>query len=85
MLFVGSHEAKTRLPELFRSVERRESVTITRRGVPIARIVAVDPGAGEDTGAVIARMRRARSVRLRPSVSANEVLSVRAKGLDFVG
>ena len=42
MSTVGSYEAKTRLPELLRSVERGETVTITRRGVPIARIVGID-------------------------------------------
>ena len=78
MLTVGSYEAKTRLPALLRSVERGESVTITRRGVPIARIVGVDPGAGEDTESVIARMRRARSART--AVSADEILSARDHG-----
>lgn len=78
MLIVGSYEAKTRLPELLRSVERGESVTITRRGVPIARIVGVDPGAGQDPGTVIARMRRARSARA--TVSANEILLARDHG-----
>lgn len=78
MLIVGSYEAKTRLPELLRSVERGESVTITRRGVPIARIVGVALGAGEDAGAIIARMKRARSVR--PSVSPGEILSARDHG-----
>ena len=78
MLIVGSYEAKTRLPALLRSVERGESVTITRRGVPIARIVGVDPGAGEDTESVIARMRRARSARA--AVSADEILSARDQG-----
>ena len=78
MLIVGSYEAKTRLPELLRSVERGESVTITRRGVPIARIIGVDPGAGEDTESVIARMRRARSART--AVSSDEILSARDHG-----
>ena len=78
MLIVGSYEAKTRLPALLRSVERGESVTITRRGVPIARIIGVDPGAGEDTESVIARMRRARSART--AVPADEILLARDQG-----
>ena len=41
MHIVGSYEAKTRLPELLRAVEKGETVTITRRGVPVARIVSV--------------------------------------------
>ena len=78
MQTVGSYEAKTRLPELLRSVEKGESITITRRGVPIARIVGIDPGAGEDIGAIIARMKRARAGRA--SVSAGEILSARDEG-----
>ena len=75
MQFVGSHEARTRLPELLRSVERGESTTITLRGVPIARLVGIDAGTRKETGAIIARMRRARTGRT--SVSTEEILSAR--------
>ena len=37
---VAVFEAKTRLSELLIEVERGEQVTITRRGVPVARLVA---------------------------------------------
>ena len=76
---VGSYEAKTRLPELLRSVEQGESITITRRGVPIARLVGIDDGTREDTGTIIDRMKRARAGR-RPSVSVKEILSARDQG-----
>jgi prevent-host-death family protein len=36
---VGSYEAKTHLPRLLERVERGESITITRHGKPIARLV----------------------------------------------
>ncbi|MDE0459572.1 MAG: type II toxin-antitoxin system prevent-host-death family antitoxin [Chromatiales bacterium] len=78
MQTVGSYEAKTRLPELLRSVEQGESITITRRGVPIARLVGIDHGVREDTDTIIARMKRARAGR--PSVSAAEILSARNHG-----
>jgi len=39
MVTVGSYEAKTRLPELLRRVEKGERVTITRHGHPIALLV----------------------------------------------
>lgn len=39
---IGSYEAKTRLPDLLRRVEAGETVTITRHGRPVARIVPVD-------------------------------------------
>ena len=38
---VAVFEAKTRLSELLIEVEQGEQVTITRRGVPVARLVAV--------------------------------------------
>ncbi len=37
---VAVYEAKTRLSELLTDVENGEQVTITRRGQPIARLVA---------------------------------------------
>ena len=41
MITVGSFEAKTKLAELLDKVEAGESVTITRRGKEVARLVAV--------------------------------------------
>jgi prevent-host-death family protein len=35
---VGAYEAKTRLPELLRDVERGERITITVRGRPVAEL-----------------------------------------------
>ncbi len=78
MLTVGSYEAKTRLPELLRAVERGDVVTITRRGAPIARIVSVKEHTREETAAVIARIEAARAER--PFVTADEILSARDQG-----
>lgn len=75
---VGSYEAKTRLPELLRAVESGEVVTITRRGVPIARLVSVDNDAPEEPTAVIARMKSARAGRR--TVSIDDILAARDEG-----
>lgn len=40
---VGAYEAKTTLPALLARVEAGETVTITRHGHPIARLVPVKP------------------------------------------
>ncbi len=40
---VAVYEAKTRLSELLTAVEQGEVVTITRRGLPVARLVAATP------------------------------------------
>ncbi len=42
-LTVGAFEAKTKLAELLDKVEAGESVTITRRGKAVARLVAIRP------------------------------------------
>jgi prevent-host-death family protein len=81
MTIVGSYEAKTRLPQLLRAVERGEVVTITRRGEPVARLVGVEGGADESTAAVIAEIKAARS--RRPSVTTEEILSARDEGRRF--
>ena len=78
MQIVGSREARTRLPELPRAVERGVSITIAQRGAPIARLVGIDTGTGEDSGSVILRLKRARAKR--PVVSAEEILSARDEG-----
>ena len=75
---VGSYEAKTRLPELLRAVELGEVVTITRRGVPVARLISVDNDASEEPAAVIARMKSARAGRR--AVSIDDILAARDEG-----
>lgn len=75
---VGSYEAKTRLPELLRAVELGETVTITRRGVPVARLVAVDRDVADRPAAVITRMKAARA--RRQPVSVEEILTARDEG-----
>lgn len=39
---IGAYEAKTHLPKLLERVSRGESLTITRRGRPVARLVPVE-------------------------------------------
>lgn len=77
MQTIGSYEAKTRLPELLRQVEKGEQFTITRRGVPIAQIVGMADTV-EDRRAIIERMKAARSQRT--SVPVVELLDARDEG-----
>jgi prevent-host-death family protein len=39
MKTVGAYEAKTHLPRLLEEVRRGESITITKHGVPVARLL----------------------------------------------
>ena len=52
---VGAYEAKTHLPRLLDRVARGESLTITRHGRPVARLVPV-AGDREQAKAAAARI-----------------------------
>ena len=52
MKTIGTFEAKTHLSELLARVSKGESIRITRRGIPVAKLV---PYAGEPVRAGILR------------------------------
>ena len=45
---VGAYEAKTHLSELLEKVEAGEEITITKHGVPVAKLVPVRKEIGTD-------------------------------------
>lgn len=75
---IGSNEAKTHLAALLDAVAGGETVVITRRGKPVARLVPASGVAAEDVPAVIARMKAAR--RARQPMSRAEILAARDAG-----
>ena len=75
---VGSCQAKTHHPALLKAFEKGETIVITRRGTPVARLVPAGQDARTHTRAVIARMRRARARRHR--VTLDEILSAKDEG-----
>ena len=56
MKFVGSYEAKTHLPRLLGQVEKGETITITKRGKPIAVLAPARPVPERDVKTVIEEM-----------------------------
>lgn len=56
---VGVYDAKTQLPRLLEDVERGETITITRHGKPVARLVPVR-SSGRSAEETIARLRQFR-------------------------
>lgn len=72
---VGAFEAKTHLSELLAAVAAGETITITRRGRPVARLVPVAP----DRGEALARLRALRD-RIPAPVGAADILSARDEG-----
>ncbi len=57
MKFVGSYEAKTHLPRLLSQVENGETITITKRGKPVAVLSSAQQVPQRDVKAVIAEFR----------------------------
>ena len=57
---IGAYEAKTHLPRLLDRVARGESLTITRHGRPVARLVPVagERGLAQEAAARIVERRR---------------------------
>ena len=50
---VGAFEAKTHLSALLGRVAKGESFTLTRHGVPIARLVPLEPSSKPERAAII--------------------------------
>ncbi|MGI8433615.1 MAG: type II toxin-antitoxin system Phd/YefM family antitoxin [Nocardioidaceae bacterium] len=59
MTIVGPYEAKTHLPRLLDEVEARATVTITKHGREVARLVPVDSADGT-AEEVVRELRKAR-------------------------
>lgn len=64
MSTVGAYEAKTHLPRLLEEVEAGSSVTITRHGRPVARLVGIRGTSAPDADLVtrFAEARRGRTL-----------------------
>lgn len=57
MRTVGAYEAKTHLAQLLDEVERGETITITRHGVPVAQLVPPQTRRREDIAEAIEKLR----------------------------
>jgi prevent-host-death family protein len=82
MKTIGSYEAKTHLPRLLSQVEQGETITITKRGRPVALLSPARPVAQPDVKAVIAQF-RAYSLdhaRSRRALSPREIKEMTEEG-----
>jgi prevent-host-death family protein len=73
MKTVGTAEARTNLPQLLDRASKGETIIITRRGVPIARLVPVEVIIRRNVGEVIEAIRRFRKERPLGRTSAGEI------------
>jgi len=60
MAIASAYEAKTHFADLLRRAQRGESITITRHGVPVAKIGPPDETPRKDIDEVIAAMKELR-------------------------
>ena len=72
---IGAYQAKTHLPRLLERVRRGESVTITKRGRPVARLVPVAADDEERARQAASRIRNRRR-RLRGAPLAELVATI---------
>ena len=80
---IQATEAKTRLAELLRVVERGETVAITRHGKPIAHLIPLIPAPAQDRAnreRAVERFRQRRAGWERVSFSTEEILAARHEG-----
>ncbi|WP_026373723.1 type II toxin-antitoxin system Phd/YefM family antitoxin [Agrococcus lahaulensis] len=63
MTTIGAYEAKTHLPRLLAEVERGATVTITRHGRPVARLVPISNAGSQSVEELVQEMRDARAGR----------------------
>ena len=78
---IQASEAKTKLPELLRDVERGETLIITRHGKPIARLVPDLEQQQARARAAVAAIREMR--KGNGTITVEEILSARDEGRRF--
>jgi prevent-host-death family protein len=72
MITVGASEARTRLANLIRAVERGDTVIITRHGKPVAQLVPIK----DERARVAEAMESIRRLRRQlPKVSVDEIIA----------
>ena len=76
---VGAYEAKTHLPRLLRRVMAGESVTITKHGRPVARLVPVEEDERARAHEAARRIRESRR-RLKNKASLDELIATVHEG-----
>jgi len=77
---IQASEAKAKLASLLGDVERGESVTITRHGKPIARLVPAGTDDAQQRLASVAALRRWRGTLDKTGLTTDDLLAARDEG-----
>ena len=75
MTTVGAFDAKTHLNALLKRVSKGETIRITRRGVPIAKLVPADAGDKEDPNQLIREIRELRKSATLGKITIRELIN----------
>ncbi|MGA7219014.1 MAG: type II toxin-antitoxin system prevent-host-death family antitoxin [Candidatus Sulfotelmatobacter sp.] len=74
MKTVGAFDAKTHLNELLQRASKGETIQITRRGIPVAKLSPPDSNQNEDPHSLAASIRRLRRGATLGKVSIRELI-----------
>lgn len=77
MIEIGIYEAKTKLAELLKQVEKGELVTITNRGVPVADLVPSASRVAQQTSDAIAAIK---TLRTPNGINQAEFIAMKIRG-----
>jgi prevent-host-death family protein len=74
MAEVGAFEAKTHLSHLLDQVERGETITITRHGKPVARLIPIAGSSRDERRRAIAQLKALRTGQTLGGLSVRELI-----------
>ena len=74
MTTASAYEAKTHLSELLRRVKAGESITITKHGVPVAKLVPLEESRKPDVAGAIAALLEFRKGNKLQGLSIREMI-----------
>ena len=74
MKTVGAFEAKTHLNQLLQKVAKGETIRITLRGVPVAKLVPANSGEKEEVQELVAGIRQLRQGAVLGKTSIRELI-----------
>ena len=75
MKTVGTFEAKTHLNELLQKVSKGETIRITRRGIPVAKLVPADEGERKKLKEVVREIREIRKGATLGGLTIRELIN----------
>jgi len=74
MKSVGAFDAKTHLNELLQRASKGETIRITRRGVPVAKLIPPDDGEKADARKLIEAIRQLRKGATLGKITIRELI-----------